>query len=422
LSYSSDILALNPGHIWSFDGVFTDSVGSADGTNSGFSATGSPIAEDASASCFSDGVDDVVTLPTTTDINNSSQDRKCIAGWFMTSAVQMPPKVIYREGATTNGFAIVLGWGNNVLFEAHSDTALVQVFSSKVLEPNRAYHLCAILEGSGYATNEFRCFIDGVQQLAAYPASREFGDTSLPARDPGGWGKLSNTAIGRTAVLLNASQNGYYNYWASWSGADAVLTNSEVREVLFEKGVLPEITIASDSPTNMQTALDAYANSSRADKGLNFRVEPPSGIPDLRLEFDAIKFHEKSSCHVQWIGSGYLTLVNKNGSNVSITSTTNSGKIKIIEPQVLTVKCIDSITGNPIEGARVHIYDQASQILDGLTDSVGVASLNYEYSGDVPFNGKVRKASSSPYYKTAQLSGTLTQTPLNTTVLMIKDE
>jgi hypothetical protein len=42
--------------------------------------------------------------------------------------------------------------------------------------------------------------------------------------------------MGGTAVILIAPINGYYAQWAIWDGADAVLTDTEVREELFAKG------------------------------------------------------------------------------------------------------------------------------------------------------------------------------------------
>ena len=37
MAYIDDILTLNPEHVWEFDGNYSDSVGSSNGTNAGFS-------------------------------------------------------------------------------------------------------------------------------------------------------------------------------------------------------------------------------------------------------------------------------------------------------------------------------------------------------------------------------------------------
>lgn len=112
MSYGADIVTnLSPQHEWSLDGDVLDGVGSADGTNSGFVLTGSALCKDVTNSAYSDGISDRITIPDTSDINNAAQSRKAIAGWFMLSAIQNPPKMVYSEGNDSQSFKIVIGWG-----------------------------------------------------------------------------------------------------------------------------------------------------------------------------------------------------------------------------------------------------------------------------------------------------------------------
>ena len=107
MAYGDDIDALNCDHRWSFDNTYNDQVGTANGTNSGTTFTTNPICEDATYCMLSDSDSDRVTLPTTTDINNSAQNRKAVAGWFMPLNVQRPPKNIYGEGNEVQSFRFI---------------------------------------------------------------------------------------------------------------------------------------------------------------------------------------------------------------------------------------------------------------------------------------------------------------------------
>ena len=104
MSYSTDISGLSPTHHWKFDGDYTDSIGSADGTNSGCIVTDSAITKDATNCMTTNATSDSLAIPSTTDINNSDQSRKTIAGWFEVTNIQTPPKRIYGEGTYTKVF------------------------------------------------------------------------------------------------------------------------------------------------------------------------------------------------------------------------------------------------------------------------------------------------------------------------------
>lgn len=62
-------------------------------------------------------------------------------------------------------------------------------------------------------------------------------------------------------------------------------------------------------------------------------------------------------------------------------------------------------------------------ILNGLTNSSGLLSdSGFDYTGDQPVTGRVRKADSSPYYKTGPITGTITSGGFGSTILLILDE
>jgi hypothetical protein len=362
VAYADDINALNPVARYPFNGGSTDTVNGLNGTNVGGLYTGVPLCEDMGVSYLTDDITDRVTLPTSTLINGATQSRKAVGGWFSATGIQNPPKSIYGEGDTTQAIRFILGWGNNLVFEIDTPLFTLQIFGDVPLETNRPYHLFMVFEGNAFG-NEFRAYLDGVKQLNAAPIDRQPNATSIPARTVGEFGDpVGNVAVGGTQVILLAPINGQYNQWAIFDGADAVLTDAQIREELFEKGALPDVTITN------QAGLDAFANLVRPNVPCCIRV---TGNGTINLSADNITFDSLASIHVQYTGTGTVNWTNINGSDASIGSVTEGGTINFINPATLTIEGL-------INGGEVHIYDD--EIANGR-------SLDTELAGSDPLSG-----------------------------------
>lgn len=422
--YGDDIDALNCDHRWSFDNTLNDQVGSANGSSSGTSFTTDPICEDVIYSLLSDGVDDRVQIPSTTDINNSAQTRKAVAGWIMVTAIQRPPKNIYGEGNTSQAFRFILGFGNNIIFEVDSANFTLQIYGDTYLELNRAYHICMIFEGNGYG-NELRAYLDGVEQLNAEPTDRQPDYATLAARSQAEFSDPAGTvAVGGIELVLNGLENGRFNEWATWDGADAVLTDTEVREELFEKGALPDVTISSGTQSAMQTALDVYTSTERSNAPLCIRIEDCTE-GNFTLELDDITFDSLASIHVQYTGNDTLTLINTNGSDCSIVSTTSGGTIILKNRVTLTINVKDAETFANIENARVYIETDPGEVelMNELTNSSGIATESYDLIGSSQaIIGRARKGTSPTRYKGGEISGSITSIGFTQTVFLVEDE
>lgn len=426
MAYRDDISALGADHHWDFDGDSLDQIGSVNGVDTSMLYTSGAIAEDATNCAETTAISARVSIPTTTNINNSAQARKAVCGWFMATAIQNPPKNIYGEGDASQAFRFILGWGNFLMFETDNGSIINQIYGDVPLAANRAYHLCMIYENSTYG-NEVRAYLDGVEQLNAEPTNRQPGATTLPARTVGEFGDPAGTvAVGGTAVLIIAPINGKYQHWATWGDeADAVLTETEVREELFEKGALPDTTISAGTEAAMQTSIDAEADTLGPNVPLDIRVSTVTGDGDLTLTLDNRTFDPLASIHIQYMGTGTLTILNTNGSNASIGSTPNGGTIIFATEVTVSITCKDAVTGAAIENARVYVLDSGDNvILNDLTNASGVLSGTYNYVTNDTLSSKsrARKGSGSPYYKTAPIAGTITSNGLTSTILMIPDE
>ena len=363
MAYADDISALGASHLYEFDGNANDSIGTSNGSNSGAGFAGTAICEDAGNSMITNATSDRVTLPSASTITGST-NRKAVAGWFMPTAVQQPPCRIYGEGTTGASFAFLLGFGNSLLYEFNTGSDVIQIFGDTGLVSNRAYHLCMIFEGNGFA-NECRAYLDGVKQTDSFATAPNLA--SLPSRTPAEFGDpVGSSAVGGTSLLLVAPVNGNYNYWSFFTGASAVLTDSEVRQELFEKGALPDTTITSGSQSAMQTQLTALASSVRPNKPLCIRVEAVSGNGNVTLTADNVTFDALASIHVQYMGTGTLTWVNTNGSNASIGSTPNGGTILFQTPRTLTINSL-------IAGSEVRVYQAGTTTEIGGVESSGTS-------------------------------------------------
>jgi len=316
MTYSTDIDALSPDHRWSFENTLNDQVGSANGTASGATLVAdSTVCLDNTFKLFTNAITERVVLPSTTTISNSAQTRKAIGGWFVASGLQNPPKSIYGEGGTTTSRRIILGWGNRLVFEIDEGATILQVFGDVILEPGRPYHLFMVFEGTAYG-NIFRCYLDGVLQENANPTDRVPDLANLTATTVAEFGDPAGTvAVGGTTVILLAPINGSYAQWASWDGAPAILTDTQIREELFEKGALATDTISAGTEAAMQISLDALANNVLVNDPLSIRVETVTGDGTVNLSADNITFDPLSSIHVQYMGTGTLNWTNTNGAN-----------------------------------------------------------------------------------------------------------
>ncbi|MEM9067097.1 MAG: hypothetical protein AAGE52_01285 [Myxococcota bacterium] len=420
MAYRDDIAALSPDHHWPFEASSADIIGAATGTDTSVTYTGAAIAEDATNALLINARTDRVTIPDLATITGA-QTQKAIAGWFRTSAIQTPPCRIVGDGGTTSSFAFILAFGNQVMLESFTASGVVQIFGDTPLVPNRDYHLCGIFSGNGN-NNLVRFYLDGVEQLDASPADRQPDTASLPDRNATEFGDpVGTVAVGGDAVILVAPVNGFYNHWASWNSTGAELTTTQVREELFEKGALPDVTISTGTQAAMQSSLDALASTARPNAPLCIRVEDISGGGDLSLSADAITFDPLASIHVQWMGAGTLTWENASGSDASIGSTPNGGTIVFEKPVTVRVTALNASTLAPIQNARVRLEVASIEILQGLTDASGQISATFGFTGDVAVTGRARKGDGSDPFKEGPVAGTITTDGADLVALLIPD-
>lgn len=81
-----------------------------------------------------------------------------------------------------------------------------------------------------------------------------------------------------------------------------------------------------------------------------------------------------------------------------------------------------TVSGTPTTPATGTI-EATAVILDGDTDVNGdISDTGFNFVSNQDVTGRVRKGTSSPYYKTAAIAGTITNAGFSTTVFMVSDE
>jgi hypothetical protein len=139
-------------------------------------------------------------------------------------------------------------------------------------------------------------------------------ETSQSVTQPKTWHRTGGGTVGCFAYEKNI------NLLFVVDGVE--LTEANTREI-FERTVLPEVTIAADTVANQQASLDALIGNSYIDFNCAIRILQATDATNYRLFVDDITFKENTNLDdisIQFVGTGILTLEETNGTIIHITS------------------------------------------------------------------------------------------------------
>lgn len=272
-----------------------------------------------------DGGDAGFVVNNTNDINSNGDmwRRYDIGIWFEAIEIDVPT-CIYEQGGGTNNHALLYGLGGVITTQAaDAGTPFLIAQANFVLEAARplfVYHIWQHPSNSGEATNRIRTLVNGVfQNEAVSPTS----SAVFPAH--GG-----NATAGNTADALRTYNSSTINLASRAKrtnmlllGGDLAISDLQIREI-FERTVLPQVTIAADTVANQQAALDALIGNAYVGVNCAIRIIQATDATNYRLFVDNINFTEDANLRdiaIQYVGPNTLTLENANGSNVVEVST-----------------------------------------------------------------------------------------------------
>lgn len=385
--YTDVVSALNrlPDHFHTFNNTYADLFGGLAANSQATAGTvgffADPLVRGRTHSWGPTGNSSRVEMSDSsfTNVTNTHR-RRFIGGFFKFPEIPLDPKGIWEEGGNVNNIYMVIGFGGKLLCNVadSSNGFKLQAFSDFLLTPNRVYHIALLFDGDLGC----RCYIDGVLQTGfdgAAPNSNQAthsGDWAYGAPD----GSLDT---GGTDILFPSFSGARYSDWGTWSNTgNDVPTANDIRVELVEKGAISAVEIASDTPANMQAALDALSGNNYADEQLAIRINKPTGGGDLSLDFDNITFGDRTSIQVQWMGGNgdTLTITNLNGSNViaSKVSTAYGGSATVVNPAALTLTGLENDTEIRVyeAGTTNEIAGQESVTTGTFTTSVQISAVD----------------------------------------------
>jgi hypothetical protein len=97
--------------------------------------------------------------------------------------------------------------------------------------------------------------------------------------------------------------------------------------------------------------------------------------------------------------------------------------VSIVQSVTVTITAQD-VDGNPIEGAKVFLETTGGTdiIPYGVTNASGQVTTSYTGSTPQAVTGYVRKGTSSPLYKSANINDTISATGLSAVITLVSDE
>ena len=234
-------------------------------------------------------------------------------------------------------------------------------------------------------------------------------------------GDISLTIDGgaASAWALNQTGNGRITidsgstFASTASGFNTITTTGDV--TVEDSTTIDDWTFDCDLILNTSQNLNDVAVTSGHD------ITVDTATSDT-LDWDNVSNGAGGSVTVNQTGAGSITI---NATNSNLTAGT--GNVTINNNVTITIMVIDP-SGNPLENARVFLEEDpgGTDIIDGVTDSLtnasGIVTATYSYTGDQDVVGRVRLSTSSPFYKTGTIAGTITSSGFSATIVMILDE
>ena len=306
------------------------------------------------------GVANGIVVGNTSDINAGGgifQEYSIIC-WFRIPVIDVPT-CVYEQGGGTNNKAINVGLAKAITSQsADAGQPFLIAQSGFLTEANRPYFITHVWQrhtehaGSG---NRIILYINGVeQQTIEDTGTEEF---------PNHTGDICIGNSNDTLQSYNGSTQRYnareknVNMFGILSGG--VITAAQTREI-FERTVLPQVTIVADTVANQQAALDLLIGNSYFGVNCAIRIVQATDATDYRLFIDDISFTEDSNLRdisIQYVGSNTLTLENVNGSNTNEVSTppevdldgatvlTGGGSISILNDNRIRLNALTNLNG-----------------------------------------------------------------------------
>jgi hypothetical protein len=381
LTYNEWVTSKNspPDHYWTLNNTLVEIYNSAQNmttTNSPIFVTvpGSAIRDTGETHCIrlqdsAGSGTQTLTCANSNFMNGQTETTRTMGGWIFLSERQDRFFCIYEEGGGVNNLAFLVGAGN-ILIAQLADTSddNVHAYSDTRLSPGRWYHIMFRFDYT--TTSRFELLVDGVVQQSTFGNPLVSTDLDAHSGDIR-WGESNGTLeVFGTDVDFPGATEIFLSHWKTYT---RYVPDEELR-LQFILGVKSDTVISSDTPANMQTALNAFANSELPVSAVAVEIEGALADSDFTLSFDNITFRDDATFHIYYTGIGQLTAKNINGSNINETKciSINGPTVIVQTPSTITVSGFTN-------GSDITIIEHGTDtILDDANNQTSPYSLSVE--------------------------------------------
>lgn len=445
-TYNTTLLSTIPDHFWRYNNVLTDTgitgpqrdMSTEVGTTT---YTTNNIVDDNTHALILNEATERIGPADSPNMNITiDAQRRTLCCWVQANSTEHPLSCIFKEGAQIQNMAFLLGYGGVVIAQM-ADTpgnpGNIQAWSDIKLTNGRPYHLCMRYS----FPDEFRLFLDAVLQpdtdgnpLGAGAFNAHSGDIAIGAPD-------TTLETGGTDITYQGPSDLYISDFASWSENsagpdDGAISDTNIRQKLFERGAVPDDTIVTGTESAMQTALDATLDA-RPDWPLSYRIEGVTGGGDFEQTMNDKVFDSRITLHVEYRGTDTLTLIKGVGSNLDSAKvfSTSNGTIVVINEVSIKVVVRDIDNSSLIEGVYVKMTATETVgtvtigdvLLEGDSNASGVVetTIVYESAFDpsgLDYDLLVAKGSEVPTFIRQDLVDTITAAGTLVDVSMESDD
>lgn len=392
LSYNELIVqTLQADHYWRLNNTYNDTGDTGPTRNMTSQVTGTwtfntqEIVDGNTHSLNYSGVTDRRECADSPNMNITiTSNERTLSAWIQLDEIQHDLGALWKEGGGVQNLAFLIGYGNVLLFQG-ADTPgnaiNAQAWSDFKLKTGRPYHICGRYS-LDEDPKELRLYIDGIEQTETSGNPLGTGSFNSHSGDIG-WGDPdANLETGGTDIAYAGINDAQISDFATWSdnsggpNSGALDKTSEIRDILYRRGALPDDTISTGTQSAMQTSVEAL-NEIRQDWPLSLRVQPVSGGGDFELTLqdgtgNPWVFDAGITSHVEYRGGNTLTLINPVGGNLDSAKcwSESGGTISVVN-EVEVKAVVQDFDGTAVESARVFILADSSGDLP-YQDSVSI--------------------------------------------------
>jgi len=256
----------------------------------------------------------------------------------------------------------------------------------------------------------------------------------------------ANPANARWGITVDSSANSFEDVNGVWTGADQLILSANsiltattlinCTKLIQNSAELSGVTVLSANNSSGVSFIESDDPSLISDCSFSFsqghaiEITTPGTYTFSGNLFSGYGANSTNTAAIYNNSGGAVTLNITGGGDTPTIRNGSGASTSVVNAVSISVTILDANTLTPISGARVYVEalsggpaTSGDVILSGVSDGSGIVeNTGFAFLGNQPISGRARKSSSSPYYKTGSITGTITSSGLDVTVVLVVDE